>query len=246
MIGKTINKIFCTLILASFAITNFASAAPRLTLPETVFNFGYCPQNSDVSHKFWLISTGDMPLKITKVIPGCSCTRAPLDKDELAMGDSTQLEIVFSTKTSLNRVSKSPTIQTNEGPPDKKIQIIANIVSHPDSTFPVVIQPYKLDLSQKTEKVIDRIEFAISNVSDQDIKVNFVAGATDYFKVELPRGIIKPGEMAKGELILNKDVLDQAFLKSFTIQVNDDAGTRFTVPVKRVLASGVIPASAGK
>ena len=47
-----------------------ASAAPRLTIKESVFDFGYVPQNSQVSHTFWLNSTGDDSLKILKVVPG--------------------------------------------------------------------------------------------------------------------------------------------------------------------------------
>ena len=44
--------------------------APRLTIPEASFDFGYCPQNSKISHDFWLLSNGDDTLKILKVIPG--------------------------------------------------------------------------------------------------------------------------------------------------------------------------------
>lgn len=227
------------------SLTATLQASPRLTLPETVFNFGFAPQNSDISHKFWLISTGDLPLKITNVIPGCSCTKAPLDKEDLGIGDSTQIEIIFSTKTSLDRVTKNPTIQTNEGPPDKRLQIIATIVSHPDSTFPVVVQPYKLDLSQKTNKTIDRIEFGIRNVSEKELQLELVAGASDFFVVELPK-LIKPGELAKGRLVLNKTVLDKSFNKSFTFQVSDDAGSRFTVPVKRSLGGSLVSETTGK
>ncbi len=46
------------------------SSAPRLTIPESAFNFGYVPQNSKISHVFWLYSTGDDSLKIIKVVPG--------------------------------------------------------------------------------------------------------------------------------------------------------------------------------
>jgi len=244
MTGAIKNSIFVLLALF-FTFGNAVWAVPRLTLPETVFNFGFCPQNSDVSHKFWLISTGDQPLIITNVIPGCSCTKAPLEKDQLGVGDSTQLDIIFSTKTSLNRVSKTPTIQTNEGPPDKRLQIIATIVAQPDSTFPLVIQPYKLDVSQKTENTIDRIEFGIRNVSDEELTVELISGADDYFKVELPK-LIKPGEMAKGRLILLKSALGKPFQKSFTIQAGDEVGSRFTVPVKRTIAEGIVPTSAGK
>ena len=66
---KNINKIVLvtvlTLLLASAVI-----AAPRLTTPDNKFNFGYVPQNSTISHKFWLVSTGEDTLKIIKVVPG--------------------------------------------------------------------------------------------------------------------------------------------------------------------------------
>jgi hypothetical protein len=45
-------------------------AAPRVTIDGSSFNFGYVPQNSAVSHVFWLLSTGDDTLKIIKVQPG--------------------------------------------------------------------------------------------------------------------------------------------------------------------------------
>jgi len=44
--------------------------APRLTIPEAEFNFGYVPQNAKISHVFWLKSTGDDSLRILSVKPG--------------------------------------------------------------------------------------------------------------------------------------------------------------------------------
>ncbi len=62
-----------TLILAfAFLLTvaGASLAAPRLTIEESTFNFGYVPQHSKVSHHFVLRSTGDDTLKIIKVVPG--------------------------------------------------------------------------------------------------------------------------------------------------------------------------------
>lgn len=241
-LSRVVSKYLTLLTLFMIMAATFANAAPRLTLPETVFNFGYAPQNAKISHRFWLISTGDDTLKILNIIPGCSCTRAPLDKSILASGDSTVVEIIFSTKTYRDRVNKSPKIQTNEGTPDKALKIIATVVTRPDSTFPIVIQPYKLDLSQKTKKRIDKIEFSIRNVSEQELKLNIVSIADDYFEVILPKSV-KPGEVETARLQLRKSALDQAFEKSFTIKLSDDNGTRFTIPVKRTLAGNLETAS---
>jgi len=44
--------------------------APRMTINETEFDFGFVPQNARVSHIFWLYSTGTDTLKILQVNPG--------------------------------------------------------------------------------------------------------------------------------------------------------------------------------
>jgi len=66
------NKLTRILLVIALTALCFASAsaAPRLTLPESTFNFGFVPQNAKISHGFWLQSTGDDTLKIIKVVPG--------------------------------------------------------------------------------------------------------------------------------------------------------------------------------
>ena len=53
-------------VLASGA----AFAAPTLIIPNETFDFGFVPQQSEISHEFWLHSVGDDTLKILKVVPG--------------------------------------------------------------------------------------------------------------------------------------------------------------------------------
>ena len=59
------------IVLAAMMLAaGIVSAAPRLTIPEDSFDFGYVPQHSKISHVFWLYSTGDDSLKVVKVKPG--------------------------------------------------------------------------------------------------------------------------------------------------------------------------------
>jgi hypothetical protein len=57
-------------LLIVVLVAGTAFAAPRLTIDESSFDFGYAPQHSKVSHVFWLKSTGDDTLKILNVKPG--------------------------------------------------------------------------------------------------------------------------------------------------------------------------------
>jgi hypothetical protein len=66
---KRIVIIIVVLVGLSMSVT-VVQGTPRMTLPETEFNFGFVPQNSKVSHVFWVHSTGDEELKILRVKPG--------------------------------------------------------------------------------------------------------------------------------------------------------------------------------
>jgi hypothetical protein len=61
---------FIVVVVMLLVVAGAIQAAPRLVLPETAFNFGFVPQNSKISHVFWLYSKGDDSLIVLKVVPG--------------------------------------------------------------------------------------------------------------------------------------------------------------------------------
>ena len=152
----------------------------------------------------------------------------------VAVGDSSKLEIIFHTKTYKAKMTKRPKIQTNEGPPDKRVSITANVTPRPDSTYPIRMQPYKLDLSQLSDKVIDEIGFTITNVSEEKLDLTMISYSAAMFDVDLPE-TIGPGKTVKAEVKLTDDGRSKSFEKSFTLELNDKNKTRFTIPVKRTL-----------
>jgi hypothetical protein len=107
------------------------------------------------------------------------------------------------------------------------------------------MRPYKVDLSQTGTKQIDNMTFEIRNVSDEDLKVELIAYAKEYFEVDLPRKI-KAGDTEKAKIKLTREALDKSFDKSFTIELNDEAQSRFTIPVKRKLPTPRPVAGKGK
>jgi len=65
---KSISVVAVLLLVLVGAVS--VTGAPRLTIDNPVFEFGYVPQFSKVTHNFWLHSTGDDTLRIIKVSPG--------------------------------------------------------------------------------------------------------------------------------------------------------------------------------
>jgi hypothetical protein len=113
---------------------------------------------------------------------------------------------------------------------------MADIIQRPDSTYPIIIKPYKLDVSQFGDKVRDQMKFTITNVSDKEVELGLVAGIPKYAQINLPQKI-GAGQSGSGTIKLLPNVLDQTFEKSFTLEVKGEKGIRFTVPVKRTVKS---------
>lgn len=104
----------------------------------------------------------------------------------------------------------------------------------PDSTYPIIVKPYKLDISQFGEKTRDQMKFTIINVSDSSYDLSLAAAPSQLLTVTLPKSV-PAGKSAEGSIKLHPDALKKEFEKSITIQLSDGKATRFTIPVKRAL-----------
>ena len=226
------KKLIFVLCLLLLSISAFA--APGIELSESSFNFGKAPQKAEVSHTFWIKSTGTDTLVIEKVIPGCGCTKAPLKDSVLAPGDSTSLEIIFETKSFRGFVAKKPYLETNISEEKIYLRIDAELFPKPESILPVGFEPFKLDVSQFTEKPRSKAKFHLVNKSDKDYEIKMIDIKDKVFDIKMPKKI-KAGETIEGILTVHDDKLDTQFQSSFTIQLNDDFQTRISLPIRRIL-----------
>lgn len=219
----------CTFIALLFLAGSVLGAA-CLHVDESEFDFGNVPQDVRISHVFWLKSIGDDSLEIVNVIPGCGCTRAPLDKNRIAAGDSARMEIIFNTRGYAGKVHKSPRILTNEKGKEIRIHFMATVTTEPEKTHPVVVRPAILDISPAGQESSCRIEFAVANVSEQNLKIRLVDWPRNLCDVKLPARVAA-GQSGTGIVLVREEAAASAFETSFTFEADDKDKTRFTVPI---------------
>ncbi len=220
-------------VVALLVGASAAFAGPKLEVrPNAEFKFGFAPQNSSLITIYWLHNSGDDTLRISKVTPGCGCTTAPLEKSAVAPGDSAKLQITFDSKSMMGMTSKRIAISTNAEHPDTNLSFLADVVRRPDSTWPMTVLPYKVDLTQMGEKVRDRITMTLRNVSPDPISLKFISVPEDLFSVTLPAQIAG-NESVKVELVLTPEAVKKDFVSSMTLEVSGKEEYRYTVPVKR-------------
>ncbi len=150
----------------------------------------------------------------------------------MAVGDSTKLDVSFHTKKYRGKVSKHPYFITNECPDKIPLTITATVAQHPDSEyFPLKITPPKVYMSPSTMRGGDSLAFTIENLSDSTLHISVIDLPDDYVKVRLP-AVLQPHESATAVVRLNSSKRTQSFFRSVTIEVDDDARTRFTIPIQ--------------
>jgi len=127
---------------------------------------------------------------------------------------------------------KSPSITTNESAAARRITIMANVEAKPDSTYPIIINPYRLFVSRVGKTDVTTATFTITNVSNSDLKLSVVDKPRGIYKISIPK-VVKAKSAVTCRLKLLPGQTLNAFENCFTIELSDTTKTRFTVPVTR-------------
>ena len=102
-------------ILAVFALTLAAAAAPSIQVDSDVFDFGSILEGYAIEHTFVLTNVGDEVLVIDRVRATCGCTTTELPANELAPGESIELHaVVGTTGFGGSTISKSIYVYSND------------------------------------------------------------------------------------------------------------------------------------
>lgn len=162
-------------------------------------------------------------------------------KTELAAGDSTWIELIYTAGSKKSRANKSARVTTNDTTLGSvTISFRVEVVEAGDSVFKLVADPPVLDFSPIEGKKIRKLETKIENRTDQKMELAIISAPPDYFdEVELNRSELKPGKEAKLKIELTKAEENKQFHKSITVEgVSEDNGKfRLTVPVVKGVGS---------
>ncbi len=112
------------------------------------------------------------------------------------------------------------------------------MVENPDSLYPITLKPYRIFVSRAGEVEVDEAKIQITNVSDQDLGITLIDQPPGYFTIEIPDNV-GAGQTVDCKLKVRPEMLEQTFEKSITIELSDNAHSRFTIPViRRFIGAG--------
>jgi hypothetical protein len=155
-----------------------------------------------------------------------------LTKTELAVGDSTWIELIYTMGPHGGEVRKSATVTTNDTTTGNiNISFQGKGWSPSDTTIKLGVNPEVLDFGPLGKKLRMELETKITNLSQEQMQLAIVGSPPEFFeKVELSKDKIKPKKTAKLEVRLKKESEDQRFQESITLEAKGKSTTyRFTL-----------------
>ena len=203
--------------------------AGRLEISQKVWDFGFIPRGAKVTHSFLLKNVGNDTLKITNVRKSCGCTAAPLRKSVLVPGDTTILEVTFSSGSYQGPVSKAVYVESNDPiEPFMDISFQAN-VSVPSKLL--TFDPFFIKFDTIRSLPV-RASIKVLNVDSQAISFSIAEQPLDYINLKTRKKKLAPGKEVEIEIVLDKAPPSGEFGTSFTVMCDDDKKSRFSIPIQ--------------
>ena len=126
------------LLLGVFAFSN----AQTITFDKTTIDYGTVKANSDGNRVFTFTNTGDKPLILSNVQPGCGCTASEYTKEPILPGKKGEIKVHYNTAT-VAPFKKTIDVFSNDPANGRIVLYIQGTVVNADTNIAATATPVK-------------------------------------------------------------------------------------------------------
>ena len=144
--------------------------------------------NSPLKAKMKLFNRGNDTLKIKEVKPGCGCTTAPLDKNNIEPGGFATLDISLNVGASSGPISKVINVESNDPTESRKVINLVADIYRPLIFFPS--QYLNFGAMKIGEESIAKV--VINNKSEKPVKITKIDFSPTNIKFTVKEGDVIP------------------------------------------------------
>ncbi|GAB4326424.1 MAG: hypothetical protein Kow0074_20960 [Candidatus Zixiibacteriota bacterium] len=218
-----------------------AMASPLLVLHNPTFDFGYIPQRSHVSHRFWVHNGGDAPLTIERIDVGCWCTSTSDVNDPIPPGDSAAILVTLNTSIIQGHVRKWIKVFTSIAREEHERLWIRGYVltdNEPTGVYRVTPSTLKWPLIRTDSAEgwvtapLDRAHFDVANLTDVDVTLDASVCCSPCMDSVIAPPVLAANSKAQ-VIVYTKALADSATCAapSVTLSMIARDTTRITVPI---------------
>ena len=214
------------LIIVALSSLSFAQLmGPKLVAQQDEHDFGDIKQGEKVTHVFVLTNSGGDLLTISNVNASCGCTAALPEKNELAPGESTNLNVTFNSAGRLGKQKKLIRIESDDpNNPQVIVTIKGNVVlsDAESSTYPVLhFDQTKYNFGKVKEGKVVEYTFNFGNSGKSTLKIKDIKTSCGCAAALVSSEMLKPGEQGTLKVELDTSNRNGKMSRTITIESND-------------------------
>ena len=157
-----------------------------------------------------------------------------MKKTELAIGDSTELEISYFTGAALTPETKSVTVSSSDTVSGfNRLEITADAKPKPDTLLDMSYAPYSLEFKEKKKGKFEEMKVEFTSKGQKEYKLEVIDYPRGFLEAKLSKETLMPGKMVELRVKPAKILPEGTVKKSITLQVNGEKEFRITIPVKK-------------
>jgi len=157
-----------------------------------------------------------------------------LKKTELAIGDSTELEISYSSRAAMTQETKHVEVSSNDTTSGyNRLEITADVKSKPDTLLLLKYSPYTIEFIEEKGGAIKEKKVEFKNSGEKEYKLKIIDYPKELFEVKLSQDILKPGKVLELKVKPLKKLSPDTLKNSVTLQVKGKKEFRITIPIKK-------------
>jgi len=158
-----------------------------------------------------------------------------VQKNVLAPGESTVVELIFNTGLTKGKVGKNASILSSDSTSAKlSISFWANVFAPEDTSARLVVHPARIEFDQKTKKIRAELE----NRGKEEITLKPLSRIADQLKLKIKNDRIAPDQRGVLEFEWKGDFPENDLKKTITFAVDGSTIGRLSVPI---LVKGTSP-----
>lgn len=242
---------FSLALLCGFACL-CASAQPKVKLQKTEYDLGNIAWHNTASAVIKISNSGNKPLEITEIDPGCECTVVNWDHKTISPGSSTTLTAVYKAET-LGTFMRNISVKTNAA--DAPIYITLKGKVKERVAVDLSAFPFKDDNIRFSSQLIEFDD--VIRGEHRDITINIMnAGKKDYVPnfLRLPSWLtfkahpatLSPGQTGRITFSLNSAALEEYGLTQTNIYLSRYPGDKIHKNGEINVCATLVPAIATK
>lgn len=204
----------------------------RLLVVSDTWDFGFVPQDAQVTHRYVLENEGDDTLFIEAVKPTCGCTSAPLTRDRLAPGEKVPVDVTFSSKKVSGLLTKKVNVISSDSEASK---YELTFTAHVGDPMAVGLESGSLlNFSQIPVDEHSSTRLPLTNQTSGAVTVRIADGPPAYLKASLSAASLLPKESAQLVVETLGAPPVGKFSGSVTVDLLGAQNTRLTIPITGV------------